>query len=192
MNSEPAVPHVHDIVGVQKLKAWHEMLADYILLNPTATQQQIADHFERSPQMVQRVLSSDLFKMYFEQRKKSFYDKVDETAVDRIQRKLHGVTERALDVLDEKIQNERRTIGLEQIRDTLDMTLKAVGYGSPKSGGSVSQTNVTVVVDRSALQEARELHAQRRDAAPLGAALTPPDVPVLIEAPSQSAEDIDL
>jgi hypothetical protein len=101
--------------------------------------------------------------MYFEQRKQSFYAKVDETAVDRINRKLHGLTERAIDVLDEKIQAERMAIGIEQVRETVDMALKAVGYGSPQSGRSAIQNNVTVVVPRNALEEARVLHAQRRE-----------------------------
>lgn len=205
MNDTPALPQVHDPVGVQRLKNWHEMVADFILLNPKATHAEIALHFDVAANTVSRVLNSDLFKMYFERRKLSFYEKVDGTALDRINRKLHGLAERTIDALDEKIQNERLRMGTEEVRETLDTVLKAVGFGSPaRTAPPAVQTSVTLVVDRTTLDQARELHAQRRDGeASQGdaartisispdAARIPPLEPQVEVLPPLSKEDIDL
>lgn len=154
------------LVGVQKLKVWHEMVAEYMLLNPTATQIEIAAHFDVTPVGLSYVTNSDMFKMFFRKRKKNMEDTVDQSAMERLRGKLGGLAERTLDVLDEKIQAERANLGIEAVRETADMALKALGFSAPRSNGPQTPAiNLQVNVGADTLREARELMAERQQPA---------------------------
>lgn len=142
--------------GLQNMKQWHEMVIDFMLLNPTATHQEIADQFGVAKETIGYVLRSDMFKMRLEERRARFQAQVDGTAIERLQGKLAGLAERSLDALDEKIAEQRKELGIGETRETAEMALKALGYGAPQksnSGGTV----INVLVSRDDLARAREL-----------------------------------
>lgn len=139
-----------------KLRQWHEMLMDFMLLNPRATQIEIAEHFDCHPQTISNVVNSDLFKMKFDQRKQSFQARVDGTAIERLQGKLAGVAERALDVLDEKIQAERLSLGIDAVKESAEMVLKSLGYGLQKPAAHATNVQVNLTVSKADLTEARD------------------------------------
>jgi hypothetical protein len=165
VTNEAYVPHTEQPAGIQRRKAWHEMLADYILLNPTATHEVIAEAFKVHVNTVGNVLRSDLFKMYFEQRKVSFQDQVNGTAIERLTGKVARLAEVGVDALTEKIEKEREVLGLDALTETSEMALKALGY-SPKSiiNKTVNNTQVAVV-DAGLLQAARQRIAEQREPA---------------------------
>lgn len=142
--------------GLKNMKQWHEMVIDFMLLNPGATYKEIAEQFGVSPVTVSYVSNSDMFKMRLEERRAKFQSQVDGTAIERLQGKIAGVAERALDLMDEKIQLERQTMGIEATRETAEMALKALGYGVPRAQSAQSTTVVNVVVSRDDLARARE------------------------------------
>jgi len=139
-----------------RLKQWHEMVMDYILLNPSCTNQSIAEHFGYAETTVSQVINSDLFRMKFEERKRKFRESVDGTAVERLQGKLAGTAERILDAMDERIQRERETLGIDVMKESAEMVLKSLGYGLAKPAQHTTQTQVNITVSKSDLAEARE------------------------------------
>lgn len=140
---------------IQTMKNWHLMIIDFVLLNPTARHQDIADHFGYAVNTVSNVMNSDLFKMELEKRREAFREKVDGTAIERLEGKLAGLAEDSIDLLRDKIQAERAVLGLDATRETAEMALKSLGYGAPKISKTVNN-NAVVVVSKDDLARARE------------------------------------
>lgn len=141
---------------LQSMKNWHLMIIDYVLLNPAATQQEIGDHFGYTRETVNLVMNSDLFQAKLEERREEFRAKVDGTAIDRLEGKIAGLAEDSVDLLRDKIQQERAIIGLDATRETAEMALKALGYGAPKISKTVNNNTQVVVVSKDDLARARE------------------------------------
>lgn len=138
------------------LKPWHEALAEYIIMNPSATKKQAAEFFGVTPQAVILVTGSDMFKHFLARRMQSLRDRVDQTAMDRLQGKVAVVAEQALDVLAEKIELERSNLGIDAVRESAEMALKALGFGTAKSSPQ-SPVTVQFNITSADLASAREL-----------------------------------
>lgn len=137
-----------------KPKVWHEMLVDFFLLNPTATNIEAAEQFDVTDITIGRVKNSDMFQMIYRQRRQEFEERVNGTAIERLKGKIAGTAEVAIDLLRDKIEKEREVLGIDATADATDMLLKHLGFAAPQKA---QQTNVNVtVVSSSDLAEARE------------------------------------
>lgn len=138
----------------ERLRVWHEMLMDYMLLHPGATREEMAEVFQVSAQMITNVSTSDLFRYQLEQRRKARAEAVDQTVFEKLR---DGVGQLA------QVTVERLTVAavsgemdLDGVRETADMALRAIGYS--QSGGAMRpqvEVKNVVIVDRDLLAEAR-------------------------------------
>jgi hypothetical protein len=137
-----------------RLRVWHEMLMDYILLHPRATRAEIGAAFDVSEQMVTNITTSDLFRYQLEQRRAKMAQEVDQTALDRLKNGVQRLAEVGIESLTAAVVEGKAD--LDGIRDTTEMALKALGYGQSGSGvrPDVRQTTV-VVLDKDLLADAR-------------------------------------
>jgi len=146
-------PGLARIAQTRKMRWWYEALADYMLANPTALQNDIAAHFGRSAATISLVINTDAFKAYFRQRRNEFQTSLGET----VKTKLMNVADKSLDAILDKLEKKRDTIPLESLQKNTEMTLKALGYGN-SNGPSVvvntgSTTHNSVVVPNVSLAD---------------------------------------
>lgn len=146
---------------IHTLKHWHQTIVDYLLVNPSATNKNIAEFFKMQPMWVGRVRNTDAFREYYSMRMQEHRGFMQETIVA----KMHGVAAKALDKISEKMDNGDVAMG--QLQSAAEMSLKALGYGQkPVNGVSVSVNsggNIQVMsVSSEALEKARQKLAERR------------------------------
>lgn len=128
-----------------ELKPWHERVVDYMIGNPAAKIVNIAEHFGVTPQWIGRLLKTDAFVEYYEQRLRDHQDLVSVEIVTRMQ----SVATTALDFVTEKIKSKE--VGVDVALDAADLALKGLGYTAkaPMSvkvkSGEGGTTNVVVV-----------------------------------------------
>lgn len=155
--------------STRKMRWWYEALADFMIANPRATQNQIAAHFNRGVATISTIVNSDAFTAYFRQRR----DKHAEVLDASVRSKLMNVADKSLDLMLDQLDKKRDTIPLEQLQRTTESTLKALGYGVEKP----AHTNVTVntgpqmipvAVSLNDLEAAREA-LRRNQLAPVAA-----------------------
>lgn len=148
----------------QKLKFWHRAVMNYLIMNPTATNREIAEEFDVHEVTVQALTSSELFQYDLEQRRREYDDRVDQSFLERIQGKTARLAESAVDELQERIQASRASLGLtgtptektSDVTAVAELALKTIGLGVKREGSAVQhQTNV-FVVSRELLQSSRE------------------------------------
>jgi hypothetical protein len=153
-----------------QLREWHEQVMDFILLNPRATYEEIAQAFQSSAQSIGCIVRSDLFQARLRERREGRNMKVE----DRIFAKLNKLAETTVDVLTERIEQEKKALGIADIRDTAELALHTLGYGKPAQAKTAQDVNLqVVVVSRDELAEARQIMRRgledRNDAQPLRA-----------------------
>ena len=138
------------------MKWWYEFLADYMIANPTALQNEIAAHFGRSPATISIIINTDAFKAYLRQRRNTH-----EAALDaEVRGKLFKVANNSLDLMLHSLEKKRDTIPLEILHRTTDTALKSLGYGAPSPAGTTVNVStaptVNVAVSVEDLENARQ------------------------------------
>lgn len=134
---------IHDFrKATRKMRWWYESLADYMIANPTASQNDIASYFQRNPATISTVINTDAFKAYFRQRRAQHAETLD-TAV---RAKLFKLADSSLDHMLAALEKKRDSVPLETLQRTSDMALKNLGYGAGAPSG------VTVNVDQKGPQ----------------------------------------
>ncbi len=125
------------VAATRKMRWWYEALADFMLANPTALQNDIAAHFGRTASTISIVINTDAFKAYFRQRRAAFQSDLSEG----VKQKLMNVADVSLDMMLEKLEKKKDSIPLDMLLKTNESVLKALGYGQT-GGGSAVQVNV--------------------------------------------------
>lgn len=142
----------------RKMRWWHESLADYMLANPNATQNEIATAFGRQPCTISTIVNTDSFKAYFRQRRDQHAEVLDAS----VRHKLMNVADKSLDMMLDHLQKKRDTIPLEGLQRNIESTLKSLGYGgnsAPSVAVTVNNsapTMIPVAVSVADLEAARE------------------------------------
>ncbi len=131
----PAKPG--SVAATRKMRWWYEALADFMLANPTALQNDIARHFGRTASTISIVINTDSFKAYFRQRRAAFQSDLSEG----VKQKLMNVADVSLDMMLEKLEKKKDSIPLDMLLKTNESVLKALGYGQSANGSAV-QVNV--------------------------------------------------
>lgn len=134
------------------LASFHREMAQYLVVNPAATNEEIAQAFGYSVSWVGIVRSSDLFKAHLN----SLLGRLDETVIDGVKGRLEQLAQKSLDRLLQKIEVEDAH---REIRDTAELALRGVGILT-KNGSSVTinaGTNQAIfqTVDAATLAAAR-------------------------------------
>lgn len=153
--------------GPRNNQIWHEMLADLLILNPTATNEELAAQIGLHMSTVRAVRASDMFQAIVERRRDRIEGRVEETYMDKIQGKLGQLAEVAVDTVTEQLQRERQKM-LDHVSEgsleTCEMALRSLGLINGRGGGGTpAPVQLSVVVNNTVLESAREkmrtLHA---------------------------------
>lgn len=142
------------------LQPWHRRIVDHMLLNPNSKIKDVAEAFEVTPQWMGQVLKTDAFREYYTMRMEEHQGFMHAQVVSKVQ----GVAIKSLDELGEKL--DKSELSFTQLRDTADMALKSLGFGSQQGGVSVQvpggQESETLIAVRSTtVRRAREAWQKR-------------------------------
>ncbi|MAH46427.1 hypothetical protein CMI37_11385 [Candidatus Pacearchaeota archaeon] len=139
---------------VKKLNWWHMAIVDWELQNPAGTHKKLAKFLKMSEGWLSQIYNSDLFQDYRAERMKEHQERLSESVIEKAER----VTALGLDVIGERIESERKTIGLDDVQDVCEMGLNALGFGKKHNGdgGSAGNpVNIFVGVDAETLKKSR-------------------------------------
>ncbi len=175
VNSPPQKP--------ARFQAWYEDLINFMLLNPAATQKEMAAYFDKSANYISLVTRSDVFQERLAERRRDLAEAVNHQLVDKMGR----VALRGLDIIADRLspdaQQQSRTT-LKTVSDITDKQLQRLGYGG---GGGPSGVQVNVLnvpagaaspgALREAQQTIRQDQAARLQTTPPLLELTPEDEP---------------
>lgn len=168
-------------VQLKKVNWWHESIIEWMITNPESSLGECSRFFDVSQSWLSTIINSDVFRERLSQQRELHFANTSRT----VQEKVSGLADLSIEVLEERIEKERETIGLGIVRDAADLALKASGFSpthQPRGGNRT--TNILQVVsggkggvDAQVLAEAREQMRQLT-------ALAPPD-----EEPLEEIED---
>lgn len=139
-----------------RLNTAHEMLMNWLVLNPERSLRECADHFGYTQSWVSQIIHSDIFQHALKEKQLAIGLRV----ADSIPARLRKAADVALDKLATHLET---TEDPEFILDATDKILHRMGYapqsarnpaGSP-SGHSITQNNFTI--NAGDLAAAREL-----------------------------------
>lgn len=144
----------------RKMRWWYESLADYMIANPNATQNEIAANFGRATATISTIVNTDSFKAYFRQRRNAHAERLDAG----VRQKMYNVADAGLALILDRFDKKRDTIPIEMLQRTVDSTLKSLGYASEASGPTIVNNVqaagppqlIPVAVSVEDLQAARE------------------------------------
>src|SRR5262245_23265865 len=134
-----------------------DAIIDFLLVDPTLTQNDIAIRLERHPATVAMLMNSDLFRARYEQRRGA----QSAALTQEINRRLSRLAIQALELTEEVLTEQRTAVPLPALVDVADKALARLGYG-PKMAANPAvvmindQTAVVVPVTREELQAARQ------------------------------------
>lgn len=137
---------------IAKVNWWHEQIVDWELENPDGALGDAAEFFGVTQSWLSTVRNSNAFIDYRNRRMGEHRTLLSLSVIDKVENLAH-VT---LDAMQERVEQERHTLGLTALRETAAMALKACGYG-PKPQGNTPTLNVNVgLIDPARLAAARE------------------------------------
>ena len=132
---------------------WYDGIIDDILAHPGTSIKDTAARLGRSASTVGTIMSSDLFKARWEQRRQQFSMALDL----HLSQKLASVAEKALDHTIAVLDKKRDNIPLPILKDLALGSLDRLGYG-PKSIPQAAvnvQVNTLATASPEALERAR-------------------------------------
>lgn len=127
--------------ATRKMRWWYESLADFMIANPRATQEDIAAHFGRVRSTISTIINTDAFRAYYRQRRAEIHADLS----DSVKSKLMNIADTSMDMMLEKLEKKRDTLPLETIQKTAEMSLKALGFGAQAQGPTIINNQNTVV-----------------------------------------------
>lgn len=104
----------------------HKALADAMILNPKLTGKELALIFDRTPQWVYLVKSSDAFQSYLERRQGEL---LDPTIKATLEQRAKAVAMRSMEVLAEKLDRPIDAIPDQFALRAFELTTKAAAIG---------------------------------------------------------------
>lgn len=147
------------------VRAWHEELLEFIIANPRASGAETALYFNVTESWLSIVKNSDAFRELWAKRRPEHFSRVSAG----VSEKLTALAEVTLDALTDVVEKEKRegNATVASLRETAEMTLKAMGFGNkshntPVHVGDINvhQQNNIIQVDRDTLARAREAKAR--------------------------------
>ena len=112
----------------EKLRPWHERLADRLIADPRLTQRTLAQEFGKTEGWVSIVINCDAFKEYMASRKGEFVDPVIAASIDE---KFRGVASLAAEKLIDRITTG--SVSNRELIEAMDKSAKGLGMGAAKT-----------------------------------------------------------
>jgi hypothetical protein len=178
-----------------RFRWWYPAIADLMIAHPGTKQEDIARQLGKHPNTVSLIMNSDLFKSYYEERRREHADAIDASIRDR----LGKVANRSLDLLFESLETKRGSVPIKTLSDISIDVLDRLGY-APKQAPQVqiNQNSVKQVliapVSVSDLEEARKvLRAAEaaRASGPILQVMPPSEAESVIEVGDGGSFDAD-
>ncbi len=123
-------------VQIKSVRPWHEQIVDWMLQNPHLTQGQCALYFDKTEAWLSSVINSDLFREYKSRRFTQHHENVSHSVIEHVS----GLAGLSLEVLRERIQDERDDIPLGIVLDSATLMLKSMGYGPKPTAAAPAAT----------------------------------------------------
>ncbi len=137
------------MADLKNLSVRHDQIMDWLIANPARPLAACAAEFGITQPWLSCIIHSDLFQAELSKRKDFVFGEVALTVKDRITALAHDSLKRL---------QERITVcdDIDQLNDTAELAVKALGFGAPRapSGASVHIGSVNVV-SKDILAEAR-------------------------------------
>lgn len=134
---------------------WYDGIIDDMFANPGTTWADLARRLGRSHAVISTIVTSDLFKARYAQRRADF----DRAIQEKLTGKLVQVASAALDHTLTVLEKKRESIPLPQLQEITNASLDRLGYAPqkhvPQTVVNVTQQNAGVV-SPEALARARE------------------------------------
>ena len=139
---------------VQKLSNKHQMILNWMLVNPTKTYRECADYFGMSSTWVSILVRSDAFQVELKKRQMQIAARIAQSIPER----LRALADISLDKLATKLEESEDP---DFILEVADKTLARLGYGSgPKTAINLAAATQNVqqnfYVSSEDLEQARE------------------------------------
>lgn len=146
-----------------KLRTWHELLMDFMLLRPDASHEEAAAHFDCHVGTISVVVNTDLFKARLAERRERMSKEVETQAREKLSGKIADMADASLDILNKRLKDERTKLGLgavptlemHAVQETLGTALKALGFGATPPASLPAQHTNVIFVDKDLLASAR-------------------------------------
>lgn len=140
-------PTSRELTGqpICKVRYSHQDMADAIIANPTITQNELAKRYGYTAPWVSQVINSDAFQAYLAARKAEI---VDPTLTMTVEERVRGVTNRALDVMQEKLSLPAEMISDELAIRAAQMGTKALGMGNAPPPAPAPATSLNDLAER--------------------------------------------
>lgn len=106
----------------------HMIIIDQLLMDPSISTTKLSSVTGYSRNWLHKVMSSDAFQAKLAERQKTLCDPI---VLDAITDRLKGLTSRALEILDERLDNDK--VSLDHALAVLGMSTKALGMGQQKA-----------------------------------------------------------
>lgn len=149
---------------VTRITPNHSAIVDWEILHPGGTMIECSKAIGMSDNHISIIRNSDIFKDYRTRRLRKHHQNISRSVIEKTE--MLACT--SLDVLEERINNERAKMDMETVRTSADMALKALGFGNGSgSGGANAAANLTVVVSASPamLEDARNRMREKGESA---------------------------
>ncbi len=119
-------------VQIKSVRPWHEQVVDWMLQNPHLTQGQCALFFHKTETWLSLVINSDLFREYKARRFADHHENVSHSVIERVS----GLAGLSLEVLHDRIKEEKEDIPLGIVLDSATLMLKSMGYGPKQTAAA--------------------------------------------------------
>lgn len=132
-------------MAIAKVNYSHQDMADFILMNPTITQNEIAARYGHTPSWVSQIINSDAFQAYLSARRAEL---VDPTLVLTIEERMRGVTARSLQVIQDKLSAPSELVSDELALRAAALGAKSLGMGIAPPAPPPPSSNLADLAER--------------------------------------------
>lgn len=132
--------YVQNDQRIKKTNYTHDAMIDVILAEPTISQKELAQRFDRSQVWISTIIGSDSFQAALAKRRE---DLTDPFLVATIEERFRGLADQSLQVIAESLEKTRNA---DLALKALDISAKALGFGAraPASAQGAVQNNFVI------------------------------------------------
>lgn len=130
-----------------KVRYTHQDMADFIIANPAASQNEMASRYGYSAGWVSQVINSDAFQVYLSSRRAEIQNPALMLTVEE---RMRSVTARSLDVLQEKLALPADMISDELALRAATLGAKALGMGNQAPAPAPPSVSLNDLAERLA------------------------------------------
>lgn len=132
---------------IARVSYTHQDMADYILMNPAVTQNELAERYGYRPATVSVIKNSDAFQAYLASRRELL---VNPLIMATVEDRMRAVTVRSLEVLQEKLELPAEMVSDELALRAATMGSKALGMGIAAPPPPPPSANLSDLAERLA------------------------------------------